>query len=475
MENSKKRKDNLKESFLDKYFKLSENGTSVRTEILAGLTAFITMAYALLVIPNMLKFSGMNSLGVKGDAAASLTVLNDPVISSAFAGMCIASCIGTLIMALYANLPFALAPGMGLTAFFTYSVCLTLGYTWQQALTAVFISGILFIIITVTSIREKIVEALPQNLKLAITGGIGLFVSLIGLKSGHIVVSDPGTLVKFGDLTSKSTVLTVIGIIVMAILMARNVRGGMLISIILTTIIGIPMGITKISGLKFFSVPKFGATFFAFDFKGLLHHGGSGFVGALTSIVMVILTFSLVDLFDTIGTLVGTAHKADMIQPDGKVKNMRKALLSDAVATTISSMMGTPTMATVVESTAGIAEGGRTGLTNVVVGILFALSLFFGGIVGIVPSEATAPALIIVGILMVGAVKEIDFEDFTEALPAFFTMAMMPFTYSIANGIAAGIIFYTVIKLGTGKQKQIHPIMYILSLLFILRFVLLPQ
>ncbi|KGM96314.1 guanine permease [Clostridium novyi A str. 4552] len=470
MENSKKRKDNLKESFLDKYFKLSENGTNVKTEILAGLTAFITMAYALLVIPNMLKFSGMNSLGVKGDAAASLTVLNDPVISSAFAGMCIASCIGTFIMALYANLPFALAPGMGLTAFFTYSVCLTLGYTWQQALTAVFISGILFIIITVTSIREKIVEALPQNLKLAITGGIGLFVSLIGLKSGHIVVSDPGTLVKFGDLTSKSTVLTVIGIIIMAILMARNVRGGMLISIILTTIIGIPMGITKISGLQVFSVPKFGQTFFAFDFKGLLHHGGSGFIGALTSIVMVILTFS-----DTIGTLVGTAHKADMIQPDGKVKNMRKALLSDAVATTISSMMGTPTMATVVESTAGIAEGGRTGLTNVVVGILFALSLFFGGIVGIVPSEATAPALIIVGILMVGAVKEIDFEDFTEALPAFFTMAMMPFTYSIANGIAAGIIFYTVIKLGTGKQKQIHPIMYILSLLFVLRFVLLPQ
>ncbi|EDS77599.1 guanine-hypoxanthine permease [Clostridium botulinum C str. Eklund] len=229
MENSKKGKGNFKEGFLDRYFKLSENGTNVKTEILAGFTAFITMAYALLVIPNMLKFSGMNSLGVKGDAAASLTVLNDPVISSAFAGMCIASCIGTFIMALYANLPFALAPGMGLTAFFTYSVCLKLGYTWQQALTAVFISGILFIIITVTSIREKIVEALPQNLKLAITGGIGLFVSLIGLKSGHIVVSDPGTLVKFGDLTSKSTVLTIIGIIVMAILMACNVRGGILI------------------------------------------------------------------------------------------------------------------------------------------------------------------------------------------------------------------------------------------------------
>lgn len=464
-----------KNPILDKFFKLSENGTNVRTEILAGLTSFITMAYALLVIPNMLKLSGMNAAGLKGDASLGLSAMNDPVISSAFAGMCIASCIGTLIMGLYANLPFALAPGIGLTAFFSYSVCLTLGYTWQQALAAVFISGVIFILITVTSIREKIIEALPENLKLAITGGIGLFIALIGLKSGQIVVADPGTLVKFGNLTSKTTILTIIGVIIMGILVARKVKGGMLISIILTTIIGIPMGITNISGIKVFSMPSFGETFFAFDFQGLLSHGGKGVLGAIISIVMVVLTFSLVDLFDTIGTLVGTAQKANMIEKDGKVKNLRKALLSDAIATTISSMMGNPTMATVVESTAGISEGGRTGLTNVIIAIMFALSLFFGGLIGIVPAQATAPALIIVGVLMVSTVKQINFDDFTEALPAFFTMAMMPFTYSIANGIAAGIIFYTIIKLGTGKHKQIHPIMYVLTILFILRFVMLPQ
>lgn len=463
-----------KESLFERIFKLSENRTSVKTEVIAGLTTFITMAYALLVIPNILKFSGMNAAGLKGDAAATLTALNDPVIGSAFAGTCIASAIGTIIMALYANLPFAVAPGIGLTAFFSYSVCLTLGYTWQQALAAVLVSGILFIIITVTSIREKIVESLPENLKLAITGGIGLFIALIGLKSGSVIVADPGTLVKFGDFTNKSTLLTIIGIVIMGILMARKVRGGMLISIIVTTIIGIPMGITKASEIQVFSMPALGDTFMAFDFKGLLSHGGSGFIGAITSIFMVVITFSLVDLFDTIGTLVGTAQKANMIDKDGKVKNMRKALLSDAVATTISACFGTPTMATYVESTAGIAEGGRTGLTTLVVGILFFLSLFFGGLVGIVPAEATAPALVIVGVLMLGAVKEINFDDFTEALPAFFTIAIMPFSYSIANGIAAGIIFYPIMKLATKRSKEIHPIMYILAALFILRFWMLP-
>ncbi|MGY0372351.1 NCS2 family permease [Clostridium sp. JNZ J1-5] len=463
-----------KESLFERIFKLSENRTSVKTEVIAGLTTFITMAYALLVIPNILKFSGMNAAGLKGDAAATLTALNDPVIGSAFAGTCIASAIGTIIMALYANLPFAVAPGIGLTAFFSYSVCLTLGYTWQQALAAVLVSGILFIIITVTSIREKIVESLPENLKLAITGGIGLFIALIGLKSGSVIVADPGTLIKFGDFTNKSTLLTIIGIVIMGILMARNVRGGMLISIIVTTIIGIPMGITKASEIQVFSMPALGDTFMAFDFKGLLSHGGSGFIGAITSIFMVVITFSLVDLFDTIGTLVGTAQKANMIDKDGKVKNMRKALLSDAVATTISAFFGTPTMATYVESTAGIAEGGRTGLTTFVVGILFFLSLFFGGLVGIVPAEATAPALVIVGVLMLGAVKEINFDDFTEALPAFFTIAIMPFSYSIANGIAAGIIFYPIMKLATKRSKEVHPIMYILAALFILRFWMLP-
>lgn len=465
-----------KKSLFESIFKLSQNKTDVKTEVLAGFTTFVTMAYALLVIPNILKFSGMNSLGLMGDKASTLSTANDPVIAAAFVGMCITSAIGTILMGLYANLPFAVAPGIGLTAFFTYSVCLTLGYTWQQALAAVFLSGLLFILITVTSIREKIVEALPENLKIAITGGIGLFIALIGLKSGSVIIANPSTLVGFGSFTNPSTVLTLIGIVLMAVLMARNIKGAMLLSIIITTIIGIPMGITNIKDISFFSMPANpGPTFMAFDFKGLIHHDGTGVLGAFISIFMVVLTFSLVDLFDTIGTLVGTAQKANMIEEDGKIKNMKKALLADAIATTISAMFGTTTTATYVESTAGIAEGGRTGLTSVVTGLLFILALFLGSLVGIVPSEATAPALVIVGVLMMSSVKEINFDDFTEAVPAFFTIAIMPFSYSIANGIAAGIIFYPIMKVATGKHKDVHPIIYILAVLFVLRFLLLPQ
>ncbi len=465
-----------KKSLFESLFHLSSNKTNVKTEVLAGFTTYVTMAYALLVIPNLLKFSGMNSAGLIGDAAANLTTLNDPVVASIFTGMCLTSAIGTIIMAFYGNLPFAVAPGIGLTAFFTYSVCLTLGYSWQQALAAVFLSGLLFILITVTSIREKIVDSLPENLKVSITAGIGLFVALIGFKSGSVIVANPATLVGFGSFSNPHTLLTLIGIAIMSILMARKVKGAMLISIILTTIIGIPMGITNLSGLKILSTPSsIAPTFLAFDFKGLLHHNGTGFIGALTSIIMVVLTFSLVDLFDTIGTLVGTAQKADMILPDGKIKNMKKALLSDALATTISSLFGTTTTATFIESTAGIAEGGRTGLTSLVVGVLFALSLFFGGIVGIVPAEATAPALVIIGSLMLSSVKDINFDDFTEAVPAFFTIAVMPFSYSIANGIAAGIIFYPITKIATGKYKEVHSIIDILAILFVIRFWLLPQ
>ena len=463
-------------SFLQSFFKLKENNSNVRTELLAGFTTFITMAYTILVIPNILKFSGMNLPGVKGDGAAAFTATNDPVVGAIFTAICVGSGIGTILMGAYANLPFAIAPGMGLCAFFTYSVCLTLGYTWNQALAAVFISGILFIIITVTSIREKIVDALPESLKTAIAGGIGLFIALIGLKTGSIVVSNPGTLISFGKFTNLHAVLTIIGITITAVLMARKVRGAMLIGIIATTIIGIPMGITNLAGIKLLSTPpSIAPTFMAFDFKGLLGTGGAGIIGAVTSVIMVVITFSLVDLFDTIGTLVGTAEKAQMIDENGKVRNMRKALLSDAIGTTISACIGTPTMATYVESTAGIAEGGRTGLTSCVVGILFLFSLFFAGIVGIVPPEATAPALIMVGVLMMGAVTKLDFDDFTEALPAFFTIAIMPFSYSIANGIAAGIIFYPIVKVSTGRQKEVHPIVYVLAALFILRFILLPD
>ena len=449
------------QSFLQSFFKLSENNTNVRTEVVAGITTFITMAYIMIVNPQILSTTGMNFQAV-------------------FVATCIASAIGTLIMGLYANLPFAQAPGMGLNAFFTYSVCIGMHYTWQEALAAVFISGVLFIIITVTSIREKIVDALPQNLKLAISGGIGLFIALIGLKDGGLVVSISSTLVAFGKFVEPGPLLTIIGIVIIAILMSRKIKGSILIGIIATTLIGFPLGVTKISGNLVNLNISLAPTFMKMDFHGLFTHTSgnlinAGFVGAFVSLIMVVLTFSLVDLFDTIGTLVGTAQKAKMVDENGKVKNMSKALVSDAVATTVGSVLGTSTVVTYVESTSGISEGGRTGLTSVVVGILFLLSLFFGGLVGIVPSQATAPALIIVGVLMMGSVTKINFDDFTEALPAFFTIAIMPFSYSIANGIAAGLIFYPIVKIVTGRRKEVHPIVYVLAILFIIRFIILPS
>lgn len=460
---------------LEKVFKLKENKTNVKTEIIGGLTTFVTFAYALLVIPNILKIGGMNSLGLKGDAAANLTMAQDPIIASAFASVCIAAAVGTLIMAFHANLPFVLAPGLGLVSFFSYNICLKLNFTWQEGLAAVFISGILFVIITLTSIREKIVQAIPQNLKYAITAGIGLFIALIGLKSGGIVVANPGTLVAFGDFKDKAVILTIIGLIIGVVLMARKVTGAMLIGIVITTIIGIPMGVTNIQGMKLFSMPVIGDTFFAMDLKGLLTSNGDGLIGALLTVFMVVITLSLVDLFDTIGTLLGTAQSSGMVESDGEVKNLRQALTSDAVGTTCAALLGTTTLATTVESASGIAAGARTGLSNVVVSIMLILSLFFSGLVGIVPQSATAPALIIVGILMMSAVSQIDFSDFTEAVPAFFTIAMMPFTYSIANGIAIGMIFYPIVKVATGKGKEVHKLLYIFAILFVLRFVLMPD
>ncbi|MGL6185997.1 MAG: NCS2 family permease [Clostridium chrysemydis] len=460
---------------LEKFFKLKENKTDVKTEVIGGLTTFVTFAYALLVIPNILKMGGMNAQGLKGDAALNLSMSTDPIIASAFASVCIAAAVGTLIMALRANLPFVLAPGLGLVSFFSYNICLKLNFTWQEGLAAVFISGILFIIITLTSIREKIVSAIPQNLKYAITAGIGLFISLIGLKSGGLVVASPGTLVAFGDFKDKAVILTIIGLVIGIILMARKVTGAMLISIIITTLIGIPMGVTNLQGMHIFSMPTIGDTFFAMDIKGLLTSNGDGVLGALLTVFMVVITLSLVDLFDTIGTLLGTAQSSGMVTEDGDVKNLRKALESDAVGTTCGAVLGTTTLATVVESAAGISAGARTGLSNIVVSIMLVLSLFFSGVVGIVPQSATAPALVIVGILMMGAVSEIDFSDFTEAVPAFFTIAMMPFTYSIANGIAVGMIFYPIVKIATGKGKEVHKILYVFALLFILRFILMPD
>lgn len=481
MQQKSKEKNNssVKSSFLDSYFKLSENNTNVRTEVIAGITTFITMAYIIFVNPGILMQAGMNAQGLFGDAAvnAGISALNDPIVRSVFAATCISAAIGTFIMGIYANVPFAQAPGMGLNAFFTYGVCLSLGYTWQQGLAAIFVSGILFILITLTSIREKIVDSIPQNLKLAISGGIGLFIALIGLKSGHIIVSDPATLVAFGDFTKPGAILTLIGISITAVLMARGVKGSILLGIVLTTIIGVPLGITKLVPVNqlFSAPPSLAPTLFQLDLKGLLNVGEGGVASALLNVFMVVISFSLVDMFDTIGTLVGTAQKANMLDENGRMPNMNKALMADAVATTAGALLGTSTVTTFVESTAGISEGGKTGLTSVTTAILFLLAMLCTGLVGIVPAEATAPALVIVGVLMMGAVTKINFDDFTEALPAFFTIAIMPFTYSIANGIAAGIIFYPIVKVTTGKAKDVHPIVYVLAALFIIRFTLLPK
>lgn len=469
---------NLKnnEGILERIFKLSQNGTTLKREIIAGITTFITIAYAILVIPNILKGAGMNAKGALGDGANAFNILNDPIVGAIFTATCVVFMISTLFMGLYANLPYALGPGMGLVAFFTYGVVLTMGFTWRQATAAVFISGIVFIICTVTSLRQMIVNALPNNIKMAITSGIGLFIALIGLKNGGVVISNPGTLVQFGDFKNMATLLTIIGIIITVVLMARNIKGAMLIGIIATTIIGIPMGVTNINGIKVFSLPpSLAPTFGQMDFIGLINHNGSGVIGAISAIIMVILTFSLVDMFDTIGTLVGTAQKGNLIGEDGNPRNLNKALVVDSIATTISAVFGLPTVSTYIESASGIAEGGRTGLTAVVVSILTALALFFSGIVAIIPAQATAPALIVIGILMLQTITEVDFSSFDDAVPAFLTIAIMPFTYSIANGIACGIIFYPIMKLVVGKRKEVHPLMYILAILFVLRYILIPQ
>jgi adenine/guanine/hypoxanthine permease len=461
-------------SFLEKFFKLSENGTNVKTEIIAGITTFVTMAYIIFVNPSILRMAGMNSAGAFGDAALAFNSINDPVVASIFAATCLSAAIGSFLIGAIANLPFGLAPGMGLNAFFTFTVVLTMGYTWQAALAAVFISGIIFAIVAVTGFANVITNALPKNLKLAISGGIGLFIAIIGLKSGGVIVSNPATLVGFGHFNDPGVILTLIGVIVTAGLMARNVTGSILIGIIVTTLVGIPMGVTKVSGGIFSAPPSLSPTLFQFDFGALLNVKGGAVGTAVISLVMVIITITLVDLFDTIGTFVGTATKAGLVEKDGQVKNMKKAILACSFAVMSGAALGTSTVNAYVESNAGTSVGGRTGLTSFVVGILFILSLFFGGLVGIVPAQATAPALILVGALMLGALGEVDFSDFTETVPVFLTVCIMPFTYSIANGISMGLIFYPLMKLITGKHKDVHPIVYVLAVLFIIRFLLLP-
>ena len=427
---------------MEKFFKLRERGTSVRTEIVAGITTFLTMAYILAVNPGMLGQTGMNAGAV-------------------FTATCVASGITTLVMAFIANLPVALAPGMGLNAFFTYTVVLGMGYSWQTALTAVFLEGILFIILSLVGVREAIINAIPNNLKKAVAVGIGLFITIIGLTDGGVTSSSLGTIIGFNPLKGAA-LLTIIGLIITIILICLKVPGAIIFGIIASTIIGIPMGITKIpDNFRPFSIPD--APYFCnFEWGNVL----------TLKFFTVFFTFLFVDMFDTIGTLMGVAEQSNLKDKDGNIKNVKQALLSDAIGTVIGAVLGTSTVTSYVESTSGVAEGGRTGLTSVTTGILFFLALFLSPLFLLVPAAATAPALIIVGYMMMKAVTGIEFNDPTEGIPAFITIITMPFAYSIATGISWGIMSYVICKLFTGKFKDISVVTWVLFVIFVFKTVL---
>lgn len=458
------------QGFLEKAFHLSENHTDVKTEVIAGITTFMTMAYILAVNPNILSATGMDRGAV-------------------FTATALASLVATLLMAAFANYPFVLAPGMGLNAYFAYTVVLQMGYTWQMALAAVFVEGIIFIALSLTNVREAIFNAIPMNLKHAVSAGIGLFIAFIGLQNAKIVV-ESATLVsvfsfkgslKAGTFNSVgiTVLLALIGVLITGILVVKNVKGNILWGILITWILGIICEVTGLyqpnAELGMFSVlPDFTSgfgiqsmapTFFKMDFSGILS----------LNFVTIMFAFLFVDMFDTLGTLIGVASKADMLDKDGKLPKIRGALLSDAIGTSLGAVFGTSTTTTFVESASGVAEGGRTGLTSVVAAIFFGLSLFLSPIFLAIPSFATAPALIIVGFLMISSMLKIDFTDFTEAIPSYIAIIAMPFMYSISEGIAMGVISYVVINVATGraKEKKISLLMYVLAVLFVLKYVLI--
>lgn len=454
---------------MDKFFKLKENGTNIRTEILAGVTTFMTMAYILAVNPNILSASGMDPKAILIATALS-----------AFAG--------TLLMALLANYPFALAPGLGLNAYFAYTVCGSMGYTWKVALFAVFVEGVIFIILSLTSVREAIFDAIPASLKSAVSVGIGLFVAFIGMQDAKLIVNSDSTLVSLQafdgvNAITVGAVLAILGVIITAVLMLLKVKGSILIGIIATWILGI---ICELCGI-YVPDPDAGmysvipSAFVSFDFTALGETFGKCLDKEVFSslkildFIVIMFSFLFVDLFDTLGTLIGVSSKADMLDENGKLPRIKGALLSDALATTIGAVFGTSTTTTFVESAAGVTEGGRTGLTALTTAVLFLISTILSPLFLTIPSFAIAPALIIVGFFMMGSVAKIDFNDASEAIPAFLCIIAMPLAYSISDGIAAGVISWTVINLFTGKakEKKISSLMYILTLLFILKYIFL--
>lgn len=431
---------------MENFFKLKEHNTDVKTEVLAGITTFMTMAYILAVNPLILSDAGMDPGGV-------------------FTATALSAVIATLIMALYAKHPFGLAPGMGLNAFFAYTIVLgPMGKSWQFALTAVLIEGIIFILLSAVNVREKIFESIPVSLKNAVSVGIGLFIAFIGLDGAGIIQAGDGTLLGLGDLTSGSAIVAIIGILLIGFLFAKNVKGALLIGIIASTLIGIPLGVTHLpAGFNIVSMPP-SVSQVAFKFVS--------FEEILSiEMVVVVFTFLFVDIFDTVGTLAGVASKANLLDENGKLPRVGKALMADAVGTIAGACLGTSTVTTFVESASGVAEGGRTGLTALSTAVMFALALFFAPLFTIIPAAATAPALIVVGLFMMSPIKNINFDDFTEAIPAFLTIVMMPFAYSIAEGIVFGMVSYTILKAITGRSKEVSATMWILAVVFIARII----
>lgn len=428
---------------MEKYFQLKENNTNVKKEILAGITTFMTMAYILIVNPSILSAAGMNSGAV-------------------FTATALSAVVATLVMGVYAKLPFALAPGMGLNAFFAFTIVKQMGYSFEFALTAVLLEGIIFILLTAFNVREAIVDSIPANIKRAISVGIGLFIAFIGLDNAKVVIhpEDNSTIIALGNVTSGTALLAIMGILITGFLLVRKVRGALLIGIVLTTIIGMPMGITEAPKAIFSAPPSLSPIAFKFQFEHIF------------TIDMFIALFTLLfmDMFDTIGTLVGVATKAKMLDEEGKVPNIKKALFADAVGTTVGACLGTSTVSTFVESASGVAEGGRTGLTAVSTAGMFALALFLSPLFAIIPSAATAPSLVLVGLFMMEPIMEIDLVDFTEAIPAFLTIIMMPLTNSISDGIVFGVVSYIFLKATTGKIKEITIPTWIVGALFILKF-----
>lgn len=431
--------------YLERRFRLKENGTTVTTEITAGATTFITMAYILAVNPLILSEAGMDKGAV-------------------FTATAVASIVATLCMAFFANYPFVLSAGMGLNAFFTYSVVLGMGHSWEFALTAVFIEGIIFILLSFINVREAIVNSIPENLKYAVSVGIGLFIAFVGFQASTLVVADEATLVTLGSVKSPEAIVTIVGLIVSIFFLVKGVQGALLIGVLVATVVAIPLGVTQLPTSIFELPPSVAPTAFAFTKVG---------IDEIFSfdMFMVVITFLFVDMFDTIAMLIGTATKADMLDDDGKLPNLKPALMADAIGTTLGACLGTSTVTTFAESASGVAAGGRTGLTSLTSAVLFGLALFFAPLFTAIPAAATAPALIIVGLFMIGSVVNIDFEDFTEGFPAFLAIIVMPLTYSIGDGLMFGIIAYAVTKLLSRRANEVSPVVYILAILFTLRLI----